>query len=53
MLDALLGKLSFDPLGFMRLEPAKQFETLKSLTGVDTSKIEEKRLTKELSLIVI
>jgi DNA repair exonuclease SbcCD ATPase subunit len=45
MLDAILGKLSFDPLGFMRLDPAKQFETLKSLTGVDTSDIEAKRKT--------
>jgi DNA repair exonuclease SbcCD ATPase subunit len=45
MLDAILGKLSFDPLGFMRLDPEKQFETLKSLTGVDTSDIEAKRKT--------
>ncbi len=45
MLDNLLGKLSFDPLGFMRLDTAKQFETLKSLTGVDTSDIETKRKT--------
>jgi DNA repair exonuclease SbcCD ATPase subunit len=45
MLDSLLGKLSFDPLGFMRLDAAKQFETLKSLTGVDTSDIETKKKT--------
>jgi chromosome segregation ATPase len=45
MLDAILGKLSFDPLGFMRLDAKAQFETLKSLTGVDTSDIETKRKT--------
>jgi len=40
MLDGLLGKLSFDPLAFMNLEPRKQFETLRQLTGVDFSKLD-------------
>ena len=40
LLDGLLGKLSFDPLAFMNLEPRKQFETLRQLTGVDFSKLD-------------
>jgi len=40
LLDGLLGKLSFDPLAFMNLEPRKQFETLRQLTGVDLSKLD-------------
>lgn len=43
MLDGLLGKLSFDPLAFMNLEPRKQFETLRQLTGVDFSKLDALR----------
>jgi DNA repair exonuclease SbcCD ATPase subunit len=45
MLDAILGKLCFDPLAFMRLDAKVQFDTLKSLTGVDTTDIETKRKT--------
>ncbi len=40
MLEGLYGKLSFDPLAFMNLEPRKQFETLRQLTGVDFSKLD-------------
>ena len=40
MLDGLLGKLSFDPLEFMRQDSRKQFETLRQLTGVDFSKLD-------------
>ena len=43
LLDGLLGKLSFDPLAFMNLEPRKQFETLRQLTGVDFSKLDALR----------
>lgn len=36
MLDNLLGKLSFDPLAFARMEPKAQFDTLKKFVpGVD------------------
>lgn len=40
LLDGLLGKFSFDPLEFMRQDPRKQMETLRALTGVDTSKLD-------------
>lgn len=40
LLDGLLGRLSFDPLAFMRQKPAEQFEVLKMLTGLDLSKLD-------------
>jgi len=43
MLDHLIGRLSFDPLGFMRMEPRKQLETLRAVTGVDVSELQERR----------
>lgn len=43
LLDGLLGRLTFDPLEFMRQEPRKQFETLRTLTGVDFSKLDGMR----------
>ena len=42
MLDALVGSLSFDPLGFVRMKPADQLETLKQfVTGVDFAATEK------------
>jgi DNA repair exonuclease SbcCD ATPase subunit len=41
MLDALVGSLSFDPLTFSRQDAPKQFETLKKLTGLDFSEMEQ------------
>ena len=42
MLDALVGSLSFDPLGFVRMKPADQLETLKQfVAGVDFAAIEK------------
>lgn len=35
MLDALVGKLTFDPLGFAREDPKRQAETLRQLLGLD------------------
>src|SRR4030095_1636061 len=43
LLDGLLGRLSFDPLAFMRQEPRRQIETLRTLTGVDLSKLDAMR----------
>lgn len=43
MLDDLIGKLSFDPLAFLRLEPKKQLQTLKDLTGVSTDDLDAQR----------
>lgn len=41
MLDALVGSLSFDPLGFVRMKPADQLETLKRFVpGVDFDAVE-------------
>ncbi len=42
-LDDLIGKLSFDPLAFLRLKPAEQAETLRKLAGVDFSIMDSKR----------
>ncbi len=42
LLDGLLGSLSFDPLAFSRMEPAKQAETLRALVGLDTSEVDAK-----------
>jgi len=36
MLDSLVGKLSFDPLKFMRMEPRHQFSELKSIVNIPT-----------------
>jgi AAA domain len=35
LLDSLMGKISFDPLTFIRMDPKKQLETLRSLVTVD------------------
>ena len=40
MLDALLGELSFDPLGFMRLSPADQREAFKQFVDEDLDALE-------------
>jgi DNA repair exonuclease SbcCD ATPase subunit len=42
LLDKLLGDLTFDPLGFARMEPKKQFETLrKFVPSVDFDAIDK------------
>jgi DNA repair exonuclease SbcCD ATPase subunit len=43
MLDELVGRLSFDPLEFMRQKPAEQYVTLRDLAGLDFSKLDAKR----------
>jgi DNA repair exonuclease SbcCD ATPase subunit len=43
MLDQLVGKLSFDPLAFTRMEPKKQVETLRQLVGLDFTALDRKR----------
>jgi hypothetical protein len=43
VLDALIGKYSFDPLDFTRLDPKKQAETLRELVGIDTSSLDLNR----------
>ena len=43
ILDKLVGQLSFDPLGFCRLEAKEQASTLRNLVGVDTTKLDFQR----------
>lgn len=53
MLDKLVGKLTFDPLGFSRMAPKDQAATLKSLVGLDFTKQdqERKRLYDERTMV--
>jgi hypothetical protein len=40
-LDALIGRLAFDPLEFSRMAPAAARETLRELVGLDVEQDEE------------
>lgn len=42
MLDALVGKLAFDPLAFARAKPKDQAETLRAVAGIDTKDLDER-----------
>lgn len=44
ILDQLVGRLSFDPLDFARMDPKAQRETLRALVGLDFSELDAKRL---------
>lgn len=44
LLDKLVGRISFDPLAFTRLEAAKQAETMRQLVGLDFSNLNTRRL---------
>lgn len=37
LLDSLMGKISFDPLEFLRMHPKKQFEVLQGLVKIDVN----------------
>lgn len=43
MLDALVGRLTFDPLEFSREKPSRQAEILRDLVGLDVSDIDAER----------
>jgi DNA repair exonuclease SbcCD ATPase subunit len=43
ILDALVGKLTFDPLAFATQQQAERAELLRSLAGLDFSKLDEER----------
>ena len=45
ILDALVGRLSFDPLEFSRMDPKRQLETLKAMVGLDFTSEDQKRKT--------
>jgi DNA repair exonuclease SbcCD ATPase subunit len=42
-LDDIVGRLSFDPLAFSRMDPAKQAETLRVLLGLDFTELDRER----------
>ena len=42
-LDALVGKLTFDPLSFTRMEPKKQVDVVRELAGLDFTALEQRR----------
>lgn len=43
VLDELIGRLAFDPLEFLRMEPKKQSETLRDLVGMDFTEMDTER----------
>ena len=43
MLDDLVGRLTFDPLAFLRMKPADQLATLKDLVGLDFRDMDARR----------
>lgn len=43
VLDKIVGKLTLDPLAFIRMEPKQQLETLKKLVGLDFSELDVER----------
>lgn len=43
LLDKVCGSLSFDPLAFAAMPPAKQSETLRTLLGLDFSRLDADR----------
>lgn len=43
MLDKLVGSLTFDPLGFTRMAPKQQLETLRALVGIDFTALDTER----------
>lgn len=43
LLDGLVGRLSFDPLAFLRLEPREQASTLQRIAGADFRALDEGR----------
>lgn len=44
ILDKITGKLTFDPLDFIRQTPTVQLDTLRGLVGLDFSKLDAKRV---------
>lgn len=40
MLDSLIGRLTFDPLQFLRYDPKKQGEILRQLAGIDFAQLD-------------
>ena len=45
LLDAIITKMCFDPLSFVRLKPAEQMEQLRKLVGLDFTEVNAARKT--------
>ncbi|MHB8727624.1 MAG: AAA family ATPase [Sulfuricaulis sp.] len=45
ILDGLVGRLSFDPLAFMRMDRRMQSDTLREMAGLDLSDLESRHAT--------
>ena len=45
ILDSLVGRLTFDPLEFVRSKPAEQASILRELAGLDTTALDRERAT--------
>jgi hypothetical protein len=43
LLDALVGRLTFDPLAFSQMKPQDQLRTLRELVGVDFTILDDRR----------
>ena len=43
VLDALVGKLTFDPLAFARMKPKEQLEMLRQMTGLNFTLLDSRR----------
>lgn len=43
LLDSLTGKLSFDPLGFLKMKAEEQLKIVKELAGIDFTGLDEKK----------
>lgn len=43
ILDALTSKVSFDPLAFLKMDGAQQFETMRRLVGIDFTALDQER----------
>lgn len=46
LLDKMLGRLTFDPENFKRLEPKPQSDLLRKLCGINTADLDEQRRTQ-------
>lgn len=45
LLDAIIAKISFDPLSFVRMKPTEQLEQLRKLVGLDFAELNAARKT--------
>jgi DNA repair exonuclease SbcCD ATPase subunit len=46
LLDSLVGKLSFDPLGFIKMKPEDQLKIVRQIAGIDFSELDKEAKQK-------